>query len=79
MAARLDTFPAAAAARYPWDQWLDGSPWALKQGEDFDAKPATVRSNARIQAEKRGGTVRTCLLDEGGTPVVVIQYRAQRP
>ena len=66
-------------ARYPWDEWLDGSPWALKQGEDFDAKRATVISNARIQAEKRGGTVRSRMLDEGDTTVVVIQYRQQRP
>jgi len=79
MAERLSTFPATAVAVYPWDQWLDGSPWALKQGEDFNAKPATMVSSARIQAERRGGTVRTRLLDEGGTKVVVIQYRPQRP
>jgi len=79
MAERLSSFPAATGARYPWDEWLDGSPWALTQGQDFDAKPATVISNARIQAEKRGGTVRTRMLDEGGRVVVVIEYRPQRP
>jgi hypothetical protein len=71
----LDRFPAAATSRYPWDELLDGDPWELVQGEDFRAKPTTFVANARAQAKRRGGTVRTRLLQEGDRSSVVIQFR----
>ena len=54
MARRLENFPAATGARYPWDEWLDGSVWQLIRGEDFTAKASTFRTNAQLQAKKRG-------------------------
>jgi len=68
--------PSASHSRYPWNQVLDGDPWELIQGEDFDAKPATFIANARAQAKRRGGTVRTRTIAEGDRTAVVLQYRA---
>ena len=47
MARRLEAFPASASARYPWDQWLDGSPWELVRGEDFHSKLSTLGPTPR--------------------------------
>jgi hypothetical protein len=74
MARRLDTFPAATGARYPWDEWLDGSVWELVRGDDFHAKMTTFRSNAQIQAKRRGGRVRTKTVDAGGREGVALQF-----
>jgi hypothetical protein len=75
MPRKLDRFPAMATSRYPWDELLDGDPWELVQGEDFKAKPTTFIANARVQAKRRGGTVRTRLLLNGDRPSIVIQFR----
>jgi hypothetical protein len=75
MARKLERFPAAAASRYPWDELLDGDPWELVSGEDFSSKPATLIQNARMQAKRRGGTVRTRLMQEGDRSTIVIQFR----
>jgi hypothetical protein len=73
MPTKLETFPKLPSqARHDWDLLLDGSIWELKRGEDFDGKPKTFIANARLQARKRGGGVRTRLL-EGET--VVLQFR----
>jgi hypothetical protein len=77
MPRKLDRFPSAATARYPWDQLLDGDPWELVAGEDFAAKPSTFIANARGQAKRRGGVLRTRLLQNGhGRTSVVIQFRS---
>jgi hypothetical protein len=76
MATKLDRFPSATgAARYPWDELLDGDPWELVEGVDFTAKPRTLITNARIQARRRGGNVRTRLLQNGDRTSVVLQFR----
>jgi hypothetical protein len=72
---RLDRFPALATSVYPWDELLDGSPWELLAGEDFTSKPATFISNARYQADRRGGNVRTRIFQNGDRTSVVIQFR----
>jgi hypothetical protein len=71
---RLERFPAAASSRYPWDQLVDGDPWELIWGEDFTSKPSTFIANARSQAKRRGGAVRTRVLSEGDRTTVVLQY-----
>jgi hypothetical protein len=79
MPRKLERFPAAATARYPWDELLDGDPWELVQGVDFTAKPTTLIANARVQAKRRGGIVRTRLLQRGdGTSSIVLQFQGQR-
>lgn len=76
MARKLDNFPADSNARYPWDEWLDGSAWELRRGEDFDAKPATLKTNAQSQAKKRNGRVRSRMTDTTeGREALVIQFQ----
>lgn len=75
MARKLESFPSAALARYPWDEWLDGSVWELVRGEDFQSKMATFRANAQLQAKRRGGRVRTKLVDAAGREAVAIQFQ----
>ncbi len=56
---RLTEFPSAPGqGRYDWAELLDGSPWELVAGRDFNGKATTFASNARHQASKRGGRVR---------------------
>jgi hypothetical protein len=75
MPRKLEQFPAAAGSRYPWDQLLDGSPWELVKGEDFQSRPQTLIGSARAQARRRGGSVRTRLFVESDRTVVVLQFR----
>jgi len=75
MARRLESFPAATAARHPWDEWLDGSVWELVPGADFQAKLSTLRANAQLQAKKRGGHTRSKVVKtDDGREAVVIQF-----
>jgi len=56
MAQLLDKFPARD---YPWGEWLDGSPYGLKRGEDFDTDVASMRVTVYRAAKRRGIRVRT--------------------
>lgn len=71
---KLEQFPVATTSRYPWDQLLDGAAWELVEGEDFGSRPTTFIANARTQAKRRGGNVRTRLLRDGDRSAVVIQF-----
>lgn len=76
MARTLDDFPMVRGeARYPWDQWLDGQVWELVSGEDFTAKPPTLKANAQLQAKKRNGRVRTRQFLAGERQTVVLQFK----
>jgi hypothetical protein len=70
----LEKFPAANSTRYAWDDLLDGRPWELTAGEDFNGRVETFRANASLQARKRGGKVRTRHLksDDGPDRLVVM-------
>jgi hypothetical protein len=75
MARRLDAFPAPASARYPWDEWLDGSAWELVRGDDFQSRLTTLRANAQAQAKRRGGRARSkAVRTTDGREAVVIQF-----
>lgn len=76
MPRKLERFPSAAKSRYPWDELLNGDPWELVSGEDFTSKPTTLIANARTQAKRRGGSVRTRLFLNGDRPSIVIQFRS---
>ena len=79
MPRKLDRFPVVTgASRYPWDELLDGDPWELVSGVDFMSKATTMIANARIQAKRRGGNVRTRLFQNGDRATVVIQFRPGR-
>lgn len=76
MPRKLERFPALPSqARYPWDELLDGDPWELVAGIDFTSKPATFLGNARYQARRRGGNVRTRRFENGDRTSIVIQFR----
>jgi len=72
---KLEAFPQAGTRRYPWDEWLNGEVWQLFKGEDYTAKTPTILSNARIQAKRLGGSVRTRTLEEQGRESLVLQFR----
>jgi hypothetical protein len=76
VARKLEQFPSPHKSRYPWDEYLDGDVWELTVGEDFTSKLSTFRMNAKVQAKKRGGNVRSTLQHgEGGGPdKLVIQF-----
>lgn len=71
MAKRLKSFEFGRVdqVRYPWDDWLDGSPWELHQGEDFAIPVHNMRATCVGAATRRGMKVRTSLRDK----VLVIQ------
>lgn len=47
MAEKLDEFERRKREpKYPWDQWLDGSPWRLNIGTDYE-KAENVRNGNR--------------------------------
>lgn len=43
---------------YPWDQWFNGSPWAILWGEDYRCTHRSMRARVYSAARERtGGTV----------------------
>jgi hypothetical protein len=55
MGQRLDVFefaprrPVGRPAKYPWDEWTDGSIWQIVRGRDYDVErsiQATIFSHA---------------------------------
>lgn len=75
MATKLDSFPSAPGqGRYDWDQLLDGSPWELIAGVDFQGKATTFASNARQQGVKHGGRVRVRHFQKENPERLVIQF-----
>jgi hypothetical protein len=75
MPTKLDSFPAAGGqAQYDWDALLDGSPWELIAGADFNGKPTTFATNARHQGLKRGGRVRVRHFAKEQPVRLVIQF-----
>lgn len=55
---------------HPWDDWLDGSPWRLKRGEDFAASVKNFQAHASRAATARGLSIMTARESDD---VVVIQ------
>jgi len=52
-------------AKYPWDEWLDGEPWELFAGEDYNTLASSLLWLARRQARLRGMTLRSSINDNG--------------
>jgi hypothetical protein len=74
MAQKLDAFPVAAQrSSYPLDEWLDGSPWRLVKGEDFDQSPTSMRSMLSTAAKARGMRLRTRRRTENGQEALLIE------
>ncbi|HET9132391.1 MAG TPA: hypothetical protein VFO86_15655 [Terriglobia bacterium] len=46
-------FPAPRSRqKYPWDEWLNGQIWVLRQGEDFEVVPANFASSAKAYGDR---------------------------
>jgi hypothetical protein len=72
MAKKLKAFPGSPS--YEWDQWLDGSPWLLRRGEDYEIGTASMRAAVSRAARQRGKTVKTkALIDEDGVEALAVQ------
>lgn len=72
MARELEAFPEKHGnSKYDWTQWLNGRPWQLVQGEDFDIPLGSFRTSAIQAAKERGGKVRT---SKTGENTLVIQF-----
>lgn len=73
MAKRLSsyTFPSGRGrgTTYDYDSLLDGSPWELVQGEDFQSKVESFISSAGQAARKRNMVLRSHRKNE--TTVVI--------
>jgi hypothetical protein len=39
---------------YPWNEWLDGRIWELKQGVDFTCPASTMSCTIRSSASRKG-------------------------
>jgi hypothetical protein len=62
MARRLKTFPDTRdprTRRYPWNEWLDGSVWEIRRGEDYDVTTENMRVTLHMKADSRVIKVRT--------------------
>ncbi len=55
MAHQLDDVPVRSGrpAKYPWDEWLDGSGWRLDRNIDFLCSAESMRAAVLYQARKR--------------------------
>jgi hypothetical protein len=79
MARTMEHFPAPRGmSRYDWSSWLDGRVWELIPSEDFAAKVSTFKQMAQTQARKRGGRIRTRLLERDGRQTLVMQFVAEQ-
>lgn len=73
MAERLesyDGFIGGSHGSYP-AEWLDGSVWRLKRGEDFAVRVASLRGALHQRAKREGGGLKTRVPDED---TLIIQF-----
>lgn len=56
MAERISNLTPTVGRRsmYPWEQWMDGSAWRIRRGEDFDVSPETMAQHVRNTMRARG-------------------------
>lgn len=74
MAKRLKEFPGEHVRdRYPWDEWLDGSAWLLRRGDDYTITTASMRAAASRAATERNKRVRTSAQEDDGAEALAIQ------
>ena len=59
--------------KYPFDEWFDGKAYLLVQGEDFQNKVSSMRTNLISAAKRRGIKIRTVLTPEG----IAVQKKAE--
>jgi hypothetical protein len=66
MAERIDRLPTNPnVPGYQWDQWSDGEPWLLIEGEDFTCTRSSMETNVRRQARRIGKGVFVRYINDG--------------
>ena len=75
MAKKLNEFPGGdipTRAKYPWDEWLDGSPWLLRKGEDYLTNTDSFRAVANKAARDRARKLKTrTVKDKDGEGIAI--------
>lgn len=77
MARKLEALPerknvgAGRKEQYPFDEWFDGDPWLLVEGEDYTCKRTSFESSVRSAATRRGLDV-TLRSHPDGTAIQVV-------
>lgn len=77
MARKLEALPerknvgAGRKEQYPFDEWFDGDPWLLIEGEDYTCKKTSFESSVRSAAFRRGLDVTIRSHPEGSALQVV--------
>lgn len=82
MARRVDDFQFGVKqgkAKYPWEEWTDGSTWDAVHGKDFTCEPGSLVVYLYHKATELGMNVRTSIRrGEGKKPDhVVFQFWKQ--
>lgn len=54
-----------APRKYPWDRWMDGSMWRLREGIDYKISTRSFRATVYRQAKRLGCTARVVRLGDG--------------
>lgn len=81
MAKQLESFKFRTRGRvqkYPWNEWLDGSIWELKKGEDFTINTRIMRNSARSAADRRRVQIRTQIPNEN-TLIIQAYHKSSSP
>jgi hypothetical protein len=68
MAKKLDSF--SFGEKYPWDEWLDGSPWQIEDGDVSGSNLRTFVGTARSQAAKRNMKLRSRSTSDGEAVII---------
>lgn len=58
---------------YPWDEWMDGSAWRIRRGEDFAVPVKSMASMIRIRGNQFGVGASARIVDEN---TVEFQFEA---
>lgn len=57
--------------KYPWDEWMQGGPWVVERGVDYDATTKSFRAYLHNKARIEDKKVRTKIVDD---KTVVFQF-----
>lgn len=68
MAEKLQEFDFSSTrrgAKYPFDEWFDGSIYKLVAGEDYKVKSPSMRAAIKRQADERKIEIDIKIVDDG--------------
>jgi hypothetical protein len=77
MAKRLEAFPGEGPRgqrRYPWDEWIDGSIWEIRRGEDYDVPTENMRVNLHMKASSLSHKVQSRKFSDDQGEGLIFQF-----